>query len=194
MGIFDELKKKAESVDTEELKKKAEGLFSQLNETISKATDEISEKIGAAKDSFTEQRVEAPNVASMVSNTVAQQQQFVQQQQQQYVQQQNIQVELSCREKLLKVLEAEFPEYDVVENVSPATIGGVGRFMNYSIGVYKGETPKLFIMIIGKTTCAHREYRWSKEEAMKNHIEMINFVEHYPNTIAYITDRLHKYL
>lgn len=63
--------------------------------------------------------------------------------------------------------------------------------MNYSLDVYNGETPKLFIMIIGKTIYAHREYRFSKQEAEKNGITMINFIEHYPNEISYIEDRLH---
>lgn len=100
----------------------------------------------------------------------------------------------TCREKLLKLLAKEFPQYTVKENVSPTTIGGTGKFMNYSIGVYSAETPKLFIMVIGKTTCAHREYRWSKQEAAKNGITMINFVDHYPNERDYIVNRLHKYL
>lgn len=99
-----------------------------------------------------------------------------------------------CREKLLGILSSEFAGYTVRENVSPATIGGSGRFMNYSLAVYSGETPKLFIMIIGKTTCSHREYRWSKDEAAKQGIPLINFIEHYPNETGYISQRLHRYL
>ena len=66
--------------------------------------------------------------------------------------------------------------------------------MDYSIGVYSGEDPKLFIMLIGKTTTSHREYRWSREEAEKRGYPFINFIVHYPNTPAYISERLHKYL
>jgi len=54
--------------------------------------------------------------------------------------------------------------------------------------------PKLFIMIVGKNTTTHREYRWSREQAERAGVTMINFVAHYPNEIPYIVDRLHQYL
>jgi len=94
----------------------------------------------------------------------------------------------------LEVLANEFPQYKVRENVSPKELGGEGRFMDYSIVICDGESPKLILMLIGKTTTAHREYRWSREEAEKRGIPFLNFVEHYPNTTEYISDRLHKYL
>lgn len=96
--------------------------------------------------------------------------------------------------KIRNVMASEFPDYTLLENVSPITIGGTGRFMNYSFGAYKDGQPKLFMMIVGKTTCSHREYRWSKEQAQAAGVEMINFVEHYPNKIDYIVNRLHQYL
>lgn len=96
--------------------------------------------------------------------------------------------------KLREVLASEFPSYTVKEDVSPSTIGGTGKFMNYSFAVYQGETPKLFMMIIGNTTCSHREYRWSKEQAAKAGVTMINFIKHEPNSVLYIKTRLHKYL
>ncbi len=99
-----------------------------------------------------------------------------------------------CRERILSVLAQDFPQYTVRENVSPTTIGGTGRFMNYSIGVYDGDAPKLFMMIIGKTTTSHREYRWSREEAQKAGVAFINFIGHYPNRVEYIRQRLAKYL
>ena len=100
----------------------------------------------------------------------------------------------TSRERILEVLKNEFPNYTVKENVSPTTIGGQGRFMNYSIVAYDGDVPKLIMMLIGKTTTTHREYRWSREEAEKNGYPFINFIEHYPNTPEYISNRLHKYL
>jgi hypothetical protein len=100
----------------------------------------------------------------------------------------------TCRARILAVLASEFPSYTVKEDVSPHTIGGTGKFMNYSIAVYSGDEPKLFMMLIGKTTASHREYRWSKEEAAKKGIPMINFICHDPNKTVYIKQRLHKYL
>ena len=35
-------------------------------------------------------------------------------------------------------------------------------------------------MVISKTTTAHREYRWTREEAKKQGITLINFVDHFP--------------
>lgn len=96
--------------------------------------------------------------------------------------------------KIRKVLAESFPQYEIKENVSPATIGGSGNFMNYSFGVYSAGTPKLFIMLVGKTTCSTRNYRWSKEQAAKSGVTMINFVKHYPNNVGYIKDRLQQYL
>ena len=78
--------------------------------------------------------------------------------------------------------------------MSPTTIGGQGRFLDYSYGVYLGGDPKLFIMIVGKKTTSHRVYRWSKEEAAKKGITMINFVEHFPNKYDYVKNRLAQYL
>ena len=97
-------------------------------------------------------------------------------------------------DKLYEVLRDEFPEYVVNENVSPETLGGTGRFMRYSYGVYKDGQPKLFIMIINNNTCAMREYRWSKEQAEKAGVTLINFRLNEPNSVMYIRDRLHKYL
>ena len=97
-------------------------------------------------------------------------------------------------EKIREVMASEFSAYEVREDVSPHTIGGTGRFMNYSFGMYLDGQPKLFIMLVGKTTCAHREYRWSKEQAQAAGVEMINFVWHYPNEMDYIVNRLHTYL
>ena len=101
---------------------------------------------------------------------------------------------LPCRDKILKILAEEFPEYTVYEELSPAALGGTGKFMNYSIAVAKDSVIQLVIMIIGKTTSTHREYRWSKEFALSHGMTFLNFVQHYPNRLDYISDRLHKYL
>lgn len=101
---------------------------------------------------------------------------------------------ITVQSKIRNLMMAEFPEYELRENVSPTTIGGTGRFMNYTFGVYLNGQPKLFMMVIGKTTCSHREYRWSKEQAQAAGVPMINWVEHYPNKIDYMVNRLHQYL
>ena len=102
--------------------------------------------------------------------------------------------ELDCKQKIGEVIATEWPKYDLYEDVSPTRIGGTGRFMNYSIGVYDGDKPVLFIMIIGKETTRLRLYRWSKEQAEKAGVTMINFIGHAPNRYWYIKERLAKYL
>lgn len=98
------------------------------------------------------------------------------------------------RKKIRRVLQKEFPQYEVREEVSPVTLGGTGRFMPYSFGVYENGSPKLFIMLADSNTCAMRTYRWSKEEAARAGVPMINFVTAFENEIGYIISRLHQYL
>lgn len=97
-------------------------------------------------------------------------------------------------DKLRAILSKEFPQYEVRENVSPETLGGTGKFMPYSFGIYENSSPKLFIMVVYNNTCASRTYRWSKEEAAKAGIPLINFVYAFENRTDYITNRLHQYL
>jgi len=97
-------------------------------------------------------------------------------------------------EKIREVLANEFPGLEVKEMVSPLSLGGEGKFRNFDFAVYAAGQPKLFIMMIDKTTCASREYRWSKEQAEKAGVTLINFRRNEPNSVPYITQRLHKYL
>ncbi len=102
--------------------------------------------------------------------------------------------EEDVEERLRAVFDREFPQYEVREEVSPTTLGGTGEFMPYSYGVYENGTPKLFIMVVMNNTCRQRLYRWSKEEAAKAGVPMINFVYSFENRIDYIINRLHQYL
>jgi len=102
--------------------------------------------------------------------------------------------ELDAKMKIGEVIATDWPKYDLYEDVSPTRIGGTGQFLNYSIGVYDGDKPVLFIMIIGKATTRLRKYRWSKEQAAKAGVPMINFIGHAPNRYWYIRERLAKYL
>ncbi len=98
------------------------------------------------------------------------------------------------RKEIEDIVAECFPQYELRRNVSPTTIGGQGRFLDYSYGLYRDGAPRLFIMIVDKKTCSHRIYRWSKEEAAKRGITMINFVEHFPNKYYYVKNRLAQYL
>lgn len=179
MGLFDKIKavgnKVVSDVTSEESKEKAKDFFgnvgSKINDVAGNVKNYVNEAIEEDEKNKAQQTAAAPAAQSNAAPDG-----------------------VPCRDKLLSVLANEFPGYAVAENISPLTIGGTGRFMNYSIGVYNGGMPVLFIMIVGKTTCSHREYRFSKEEAAKHGIPMINFVEHYPNETSYISGRLHKYI
>lgn len=97
-------------------------------------------------------------------------------------------------EKLRELLAAEFPQYEVKEQVSPTTIGGEGKFLPYDFAIYENGQPKLFIMVVYNNTCASREYRWSKEQAERAGVTLINFVYAFENKKEYMSDRLHQYL
>lgn len=96
--------------------------------------------------------------------------------------------------KLRSILAKEFAQYEVKEQVSPTTLGGTGQFLPYDFGIYENGVPKLFIMVVYNNTCAHRDYRWSKEEAARAGVPMINFVYAFENNIDYMINRLHQYL
>jgi hypothetical protein len=177
MGLFDKLLQDGadllKEVTSEENKEKASELFNNFKDVLGEKAQELNDALESYK----------AEQGNRKEGSVADESMY------EYVDDGK-----TCRQKVLEVLSSEFPQYTVKENVSPTTLGGTGRFMEYSIVVYDGEEPKLIIMLIGKTTTSHREYRFSKEEAEKHNIAFINFIEHYPNTVEYITARLHKYL
>ncbi len=102
--------------------------------------------------------------------------------------------DIDVDEKLRIILAEEFPQYEFKEKVSPTTIGGEGEFLPYSFAVYQNGQPKLFIMVVFNNTCRLRHYRWSKEQAERAGVPMINFVFGFSNKKEYMIDRLHQYL
>ena len=195
MGLFDKLLSEAgkviEEVATDENKEKAKDFLNSLGEKLNDVAKEVTseENREKAKEFFGNLGERLNEAAGELKESFREEEKT-----KEYYEGEQPEDELPARDKILKVLAEEFPQYIVKEGVSPLTIGGTGRFMNYSIGVYDGETPKLFIMLIGKTTTSHREYRWSREEAEKNGIPFYNFIVHYPNRYDYIKERLHKVL
>ncbi|MBQ3384492.1 MAG: hypothetical protein IJG59_04675 [Erysipelotrichaceae bacterium] len=176
MGLFDKLLKEVkEAVNeniSEEDREKAKNLLGNLKETFGNEIETIKK---AVDDYKAEQKEKEENKIP---------EEFYE----------DYEDGKTARQRILDILAEEFPQYNVYENVSPAEMGGDGRFMDYSIIVCEGNEVKLVIMLIGKTTTAHREYRWSREFAEDHGIQFINFVEHYPNHPEYIKQRLHKYL
>ena len=176
MGLFDKLLK--EGLDavketlSEENKEKAKDVFNSLKEQFS---DEFAE----VKKAYEEYKAEQRNKEESIPQDSYE----------------DPEDGKTCRERILECLEKEFPQYHVAENVSPTELGGEGRFMDYSMLILdEGNKICLIIMLIGKTTTAHREYRWSREFAEEKGVKFINFINHYPNRPEYISERLHKYL
>ncbi len=171
MGLFDKLLKEGqkmiEEAVTEENKEKAAAFLNNLK-------DNLEEKAGEFKQYLEEKNEQAKQEETYYTPDEDDTR--------------------TCREKILAVLKEEFPAFTVKENVSPRELGGTGRFMDYSIVVCDGADVKLVMMLIGKTTTSHREYRWSREFAEEKGYPFINFIKHYPNRIEYISQRLHKYL
>jgi uncharacterized protein YjbJ (UPF0337 family) len=192
MGLLDKILKEGadaiKDIASEENKKKAQDLFGSLKESLEEHKDDLKKAADELKNEFEKetgvsvsdamQSIKDEASSSSCDSSVYE----------------DYEDGMTARQRILGILADKFPKYDVKENVSPATIGGTGRFMNYSIAVYDGNVPKLFIMLIGKTTTAHREYRWSRQEAEKRGYSFINFVEHFPNRPEYIEERLRKYL
>lgn len=211
MGIFDKAIKAVKDIASEEniekvkdlagkagdkIKETYEDITSEENkEKVKNFAEKVSEKVHDTVEDITseENKEKIKSFAEKIGDKLTDTKEALEQKLEQKSSSQ-IPGSSLAKEKILKVLEEEFEEYTVKEDVSPKTIGGEGKFMNYSLGIYKEDEPVLFIMIIGKTTCSHREYRFSKEEAERNGIQMINFIAHYPNEISYITQRLHQYL
>lgn len=191
MGLLDKLIKEGKNIVQnaidEESKEKAAGLFNDLKDMVEKAGKEIVPEEDREKtSSFFSSLKEEINKAAEKDKEEKAKEEFY------YTEDPDD--DRTCREKILSVLEKEFPQYEVLTDVSPRDLGGQGRFMNYSIAVRECGELKLVVMIIGKTTTSHREYRWSREFAENNGIVFLNFVEHYPNRVEYISDRLHNYL
>ena len=201
MGLFDNLLK---NVDKEKLSESLTGLAGELKKVAEAVNEAIPDDAKQQlKQAFDEAKDSGGSSASSDPEAVkaAQERTDVSYASASYegIDRADYDIELpedsmDCKAKLMEVIAADFPQYDVYEDVSPVTLGGTGRFMNYSLGLYEGGLPKLFIMIIGKTTTRHREYRWSKEQAAKAGVPLINFIGHAPNRYWYIKERLGQYL
>ncbi|MBR3226964.1 MAG: hypothetical protein IKF68_00300 [Erysipelotrichaceae bacterium] len=183
MGILDKIIKEGtkiiEEAATPENKEKVTSFLNDLKDNLGEAAEEIKKQVGDLDLGQLKEALVQDGPKEIVDESIYEEDPSDQR---------------DCREKILAVLGEEFPECEVKENVSPRELGGEGNFMDISILVCKGGTPALAIMIIGKTTCSHREYRWSREFAGSKNIPFINFIRHYPNNTEYIKQRLHKYL
>ena len=106
----------------------------------------------------------------------------------------NVQITVPVSLKLRNILGNQFPGYTFAENVDPVSSGGPAGGMPYSFAVSDAQGIKLLIMIIGRNTCTHKDYKVSKAYAEQRGIQFINFIEHFENTVPYVTQRLHDYL
>jgi hypothetical protein len=197
MGLFDSLLK---NVDTNKLKESLGSLGEELKKAAEAVNDAIPDDVKAKMKAEAEEKKQKEEAKAAAVETL-QTKTDVSYATASYagIDKDDYDVELpedelDAKMKIGEVIATDWPKYDLYEDVSPTKIGGTGRFMNYSIGVYDGDKPVLFIMIIGKATTRLRLYRWSKEQAAKAGVPMINFIGHAPNRYWYIKERLAKYL
>ena len=203
MGLFDELLK---NVDTEKLNESLNDIAEQFKKID---TSELKDAVGKLAGALPEELVQGLKDNSEKSETKADPQAVEEARNQTDISYATVDYtgidkadyyewlpedDLPAKGKILEVLAADFPGYEVQEDVSPTLIGGAGKFLNYTLGIYKDGDPKLFIMVIDGKNDRLRTYRWSKEQAEKAGIPMINFIEKSPNRYWYISERLHKYL
>ena len=102
--------------------------------------------------------------------------------------------EKEIKDRILEIMKAHHKECSVEFDFSLNKLGWQGRFMNISVFIHKDNVPKLFIMIIGKTTPSHREYLRSINEIKERNYNVIAFKKYLPIKDDYIVDRLHYYL
>ncbi|MBQ6696138.1 MAG: hypothetical protein IJN16_05485 [Lachnospiraceae bacterium] len=171
MGLFDALLNKGakmlKQAATEAMENAAEEIFSGLKETGGSTASASTSRTSTSQEGTS--RVNTPSGYEALEGEMVD-------------------------DKLRSILAKEFAQYEVKEQVSPTTLGGTGKFLPYDFGIYENGVPKLFIMVVYNNTCAHRDYRWSKEEAARAGVPMINFVYAFENKIDYIINRLHQYL
>lgn len=146
------------------LKRGANRVLSNLvNDAADKLTDKIEDKITERTDTTTTVNSSPKPAASNSSSAV---------------------------DTIRNVLRTDFSMYEVKENISPTTIGGTGKFVPYTFGLYESGQPKAFIMVTDHNKEQLRTFRWSKEEAEKNGIPFINFFTQFPNKMEYVKNRL----
>lgn len=62
--------------------------------------------------------------------------------------------------------------------------------MNASFAIFKDGAPKLYIMIVGRSTCSSHAYLEAKRKASSEGVQVVNFVEHFANEEKYVQDRI----
>lgn len=102
--------------------------------------------------------------------------------------------EKEIKERILEIINKDYEGCSVEFDFSLNKLGWQGKFMNVSIYIHSKNEPKLFIMIIGKTTPSHKEYINSINEIKERNYKVIAFKKYLPIKDDYIVDRLHYYL
>ncbi len=92
--------------------------------------------------------------------------------------------------RLEAIFATDYSSYEVKKELSPASLGGTGRFRPYTYALFLNGTPKAFIMVTEHNKDILRVFRWSKEFAQANNVPFINFLTQFPNTEEYIKNRL----
>ncbi len=83
-----------------------------------------------------------------------------------------------------------YSSYDVKEDYSFAGADA----QNASFAVFSNGAPKLYIMLVGKSTCSSHAYLEAKRKAVSEGVSIVNFVEHFENKPEYVKERIAEYL
>lgn len=94
-----------------------------------------------------------------------------------------------------KVLEENFSEYIVYNNIEPGQFGNFYGGRNYDFVLYDGSAKKLAILVLsGHNDYGCKAVRISKEAATEEGIKCINIMSYLPSTYDYIKARIQENL
>jgi len=87
-----------------------------------------------------------------------------------------------------KILAENFSEYEVKQDISPASLGGGGR--NLDFGLYKGGTLKGVVVLVEHNRDNNKAYKDAKATCASKKIPFINFYLHMPNEKDFVIYRI----
>lgn len=94
-------------------------------------------------------------------------------------------------EKIKNVVDTEFPDYELRENVKASEFGGESGAASYTYGIYRDATPVMMINVfVDRNAYRLKRYRLAREAAEFSGVKCLSFFSHLPNETSYIIERL----
>lgn len=150
------------------------------NEVSKKIEEQVTNKVGKVFDSMAKD-TSAPASSAPVASTSVAKKNYAPPRKSLTANQETIRTANIIREQLSR--------YSSIEVKEDYSIAGSSA-QNVSFAIFQNGAPKLYVMIVGKTTCTSHAYLETKRKAEQEGVKLINFVEHFRNDPAYVDTRL----